>query len=255
MIQFRQLDVQDLCAPKSLASALYALSFKEEAVRLNEHWEKLDERKKLAEVPLANALAKVGTYARGLLPFWISRTFVRTPQDFDWQNVFHYKWNQILMSILNSTDGNYPRVVTIHGGYVYRVVTIHGGYVYDTNEVNALPLSGEALNYCCSTETAKNTFVNFRKVVKFHYEGAKTEKRQQMVLTLPGQGRVFHIHDDLMVPPVPPRRIDPPPPAATVVEEETEDSPPTKRGRGRPKKSVPIIQFVHRDDKKKKRKR
>jgi hypothetical protein len=146
------------------------------------------------------------------------------------------------MGILNSTDGSYPRVVTIHGGFMY-----------NTNEVHAITLSGEALDYFCSTEMVKNTFVNFRKVVKFHYEGSKTEKRQQMILTPPGQGRVFHIHDDLMVHPVP-RRIDPAPPAASVLEEETEDSPPKKRGRGRPKKSVPIIQFVHRDDKKKKRK-
>ena len=112
--QFRQLDGQDLCAPKSLASAMYALGFKEEAVRLNEHWEKPDERKELAELPLVNALVKVGLYARALLPIWIERTVVRTPQDFDWENMHHYKWNQILMGVLNSTDGNYPRVVTIH---------------------------------------------------------------------------------------------------------------------------------------------
>ena len=119
LIQFRQLDGQDLCASKSLASALYALCFKEEAVSLNEHREKPEERKKLAELSLANALAKVGTYARALLPIWISRTVMRTPQDFDWKNFHHYIWNQILMgTILNSTDDGYPRVVTIHGGYV-----------------------------------------------------------------------------------------------------------------------------------------
>ena len=101
--------------------------------------------------------------------------------------------------------------------------------MYDANEVHAITLSSEALDYCCSTDTVKNIFVNFHKVVKFHYEGSKTEKRQQMILTLPGQGRVLRIYDDLMMPPVP-RRIDPHPPAATVVEEETEDSPPRKRG-------------------------
>ena len=96
-------------------------------------------------------------------------------------------------------------------------------------QMKFMQLHGEAWDYCCSTDTVKNTCVNFRKVVKFHYEGSETEKRQQMILTLPGQGRVLRIHDDLMMPPVP-RRIDPPPPAATVVEEETEDSPPRKRG-------------------------
>ena len=52
LIQFRQLDGQDLCAPKSLASALYALGFKEEATRLNEHWEKPEERKNWLKCPL-----------------------------------------------------------------------------------------------------------------------------------------------------------------------------------------------------------
>ena len=66
---------------------LYTLGFKEEAVSLNEHWEKPEKRKKLAELPLANALAKVGLYARALLPIWIERTVVRTPQDFDWENI------------------------------------------------------------------------------------------------------------------------------------------------------------------------
>ena len=47
----------------------------------------------------------------------------RKPQDFDLENLH---WRQILMGIFNSTDGNYPQVVTIHGGYVY-----------DANEVNA----------------------------------------------------------------------------------------------------------------------
>ena len=187
LIQFRQLDGQDLSASKSLATSgcLVYLGFKAEVVSLNEHWEKLEERKKLAELPLANVLAKVGLYARALLPIWISRTVMRTPQDFDWENLHHYNYRQILMGILNSTDGNYPRVVTIYGGYVH-----------DANEVHALTLSGEALDYWCSTETVKNTFVNFGKVVLFHYKGPEIEKRKQMILTLPGFGREYDDSDD-----------------------------------------------------------
>ena len=44
----------------------------------------------------------------------------------------------------------------------------------------------------------KITFVNFGKVVLFHYEGLEIEKRKQMVLTLPGFGRVLEIHDNLL---------------------------------------------------------
>ena len=61
--------------------------------------------------------------------------------------------------------------------------------MYDANEGQALRLSQEALDYCCSTETVKNTFVNFCKVVKFHYDGPDIKKRQQMILSLPGSVR------------------------------------------------------------------
>ena len=165
--------------------------------------------------------------------------------------------------------------------------------MYDANEVHALTLSGEALDYCCSTETVKNTFVYSGKVVLFHYEGPEIEKRKKMILTLPGFCRKYDETDDndLFVPqwvemereewePVggirytlqdPPPwkrgRIDnrPPPcvqpgcqwpePVARRTDHPTEDSPPRKRGRGRPKKPMNPVQLVHRDDKKKKRKR
>ena len=144
--------------------------------------------------------------------------------------------------------------------------------------LNALPLSGEALDYCCSTETVKNTFVNFGKVVQFHYEGPEIEKRKQIVLTLPRFGRELNIHDDLLPeeerreggiiilqPGWREQRKDRPPCGVNgkciglcgvchVIREKTEDSPFRKRGRGRPKKVVPLIQFVHMDDKKKKKK-
>ena len=167
--------------------------------------------------------------------------------------------------------------------------------MYDANEVHALTLSGEALDHCCSTETVKNTFVNFGKVVLFQYEGPEIEKRKQMILTLPGFGRKYDEMDDddpfvprwvemereewepeggilytLQEPPPWKRHRYPnpcppcvqpgweehwPEPVARRIDHPTEDSPPRKRGRGRPKKFVPPIQFVHRDDKKKKRKR
>ena len=97
----------------------------------------------------------------------------------------------IVMGILDSTDGN-----------PHRVVTIHGGYVYDANKVHSLRLSGEALDYCCSTETVKKTFLNFPKVVLNHCKGSDQEKRQQtMTLTaLPGFDRKLYIHDDLLRP-------------------------------------------------------
>ena len=56
------------------------------------------------------------------------------------------------------------------------------------------------MDYCCSTETVKKTFLNFPKVVLNRCcKGSDQEKRQQMTLTLPGFGRKY-IHDDLLRP-------------------------------------------------------
>jgi hypothetical protein len=52
-------------------------------------------------------------------------------------------------------------------------VTIHGGFIYDANEVVALPLCQEALDYCTSTETQKSTFIEFRRGFLFQYMGSQ----------------------------------------------------------------------------------
>ena len=54
--------------------------------------------------------------------------------------------------------------------------------MYDANEVIAIPLCKEALDYCCSTETTKNTFVSFRRVTTFQYLGKEKAKIQKMTL-------------------------------------------------------------------------
>ena len=75
---------------------------------------------------------------------------------FDWKLLQERMKDTILLGVLNESDGN--------GSHA---VTIHGGYVYDANEVVAIPLCKEALDYCCSTTTVKNEFVSFRKVTLF----------------------------------------------------------------------------------------
>jgi hypothetical protein len=75
------------------------------------------------------------------------------------------------VGVLNESDGN--------GSHA---VTIHGNFVYDANEVVALPLCQEALDYCCSTSTVKNEFVNFRELTFFYYEGQDKNRKSAMTL-------------------------------------------------------------------------
>ena len=91
---------------------------------------------------------------------------------FDWQQLLGERMKDtILMGVLNESDGN--------GSHA---VTIHGGYVYDANEVVAIPLCKEALDYCCSTTTVKNGFVSFRKATLFYYDGPDVNRKSQMTL-------------------------------------------------------------------------
>ena len=144
-----------------MASALHVLdNFKEEATRLNEY----------GETDLnggtVDAVGKVSLYAHALLPHWIQRKRLKKPEEFQWEVLLQEEMKiTIALCVLNESDGNSSHAVTIHGGYVY-----------DANEVIAIPLCKEALDYCCSTETMKNTFVSFCRVTTFQYLGKEKEK-------------------------------------------------------------------------------
>ncbi len=76
----------------------------------------------------------------------------------------------MVLAVLNESDGN--------GSHA---VTIHSGYVYDANEVVAVPLCKEALDYCCSTSTVKNEFVSFWKATLL-FMMAQTSTGRQVFL-------------------------------------------------------------------------
>jgi hypothetical protein len=67
-------------------------------------------------------------------------------------------------------------------GNCSHAVSIHGGFVYDANEVVALPLCQEALDYCTSTEESKSSFVQFRRGYFLRYKGTKKLKLDRMTL-------------------------------------------------------------------------
>jgi hypothetical protein len=54
--------------------------------------------------------------------------------------------------------------------------------VYDANEVVAIPLCKEALDYCCSTTMVKNEFMSFWEVSIFFQGGPDVNKKAHMTL-------------------------------------------------------------------------
>jgi hypothetical protein len=75
------------------------------------------------------------------------------------------------LGVLNASDGNCSHAVTVHGGIVF-----------NANQLIAIPLCQKALNHCTSTQTEKSSFVNFRRIALFYYEGQRQEKFRKMSL-------------------------------------------------------------------------
>ena len=54
--------------------------------------------------------------------------------------------------------------------------------MYDANEVVALPLCQDALDYFTSTAEVKSSFVGFRRGYFLRYKGTKKQKVERMTL-------------------------------------------------------------------------
>ena len=160
-VHFNQTDGKDLCISKSLASALFAIGFEEEAAAIDSFG------KEILKGAVVDALENVVKHARAVLPRWI--LIQRLPKQFKWKEELDSR--HLLLGVLSASDGS-----------CCHAVTIHGGYVYDANEVIALPLCEEALNYCTSTALVKSEFVRFRRGYIFQYEGQRKEKLAKMTL-------------------------------------------------------------------------
>jgi hypothetical protein len=159
---FTQKDGKDLCVSKSLASALHSLGFEKEAAEIDFFGEEI------LKGAVVDALDCVMLRARNILPKWI--VIERIPKCFDWQKHLLDE-RHILVGVLLASDGNCSHAVTIHGGFVY-----------DANEMVALPLCQEALDYCTSTAEVKSSFVRFRRGYFLRYKGTKKHKLDLMTL-------------------------------------------------------------------------
>ncbi len=152
---------KDLCVSKSLDYALFAIGFEEEAAAIDFFGEEI------LNGAVVDALENVVKHAGAVLPRWI--LIQRLPQQFNWKEELDAR--HLLLGVLSASDGS-----------CCHAVTIHGGYVYDANEVIALPLCEEALNYCTYTALVKSEFVRFRPGYIFQYEGQRKEKLAKMTL-------------------------------------------------------------------------
>ena len=61
-------------------------------------------------------------------------------------------------------------------------VTIYGNFIYDANEIVALPLCIEGLDYCSSTSNVRSEFVRFYWGYLIRYKGSKKQKLMSMML-------------------------------------------------------------------------
>jgi hypothetical protein len=144
-VQFVQSDDEDLCVSKSLVSVLYVLGFTKEAIMMDTY------RKSELVGGTVDVIGKVKQFAHSNLPQWITRKFIKNAHLFDWEVLLQEQMQgTILLVVLYESNGN-----------VSHAVAIHGGYEYNANEVVAIPLSKQSLDYCCSTSTVKNEFVSF----------------------------------------------------------------------------------------------
>ena len=160
-VRYTQSNGKDLCVSKSLASALFPLGFTKEAEQIDCFGETI------LKGAVVEALDRVMKHARMILPRWI--VIEKVPRCFDWEKCLDER--QILVGVMLASDGNCSHAVSIHGGFVY-----------DANEVVALPLCQESLDYCTSTEESKTSFVRFRRGYFLRYKGTKKMKVDRMTL-------------------------------------------------------------------------
>jgi hypothetical protein len=163
-LKYIQCGGKDLCASKSLASALHRLGFLREAAIINDFGEThLEEN-------LTETIKRLRIKVSTVLPSWIQPKVM--PLGFNWESDLDDR--TIFVGVLLASDG-----------HCNHAVTIHGKWVYDANETIALPLMRETLDYCTTTETRKSTFRGFWRGVCFQYIGTKKERISRLTVLPP----------------------------------------------------------------------
>ena len=163
-VRFSQTDGQDLCVSKSLASALDALAwFSKRGITHRCVWDFLLARWCCRSFWEGNALCQDCASNVDHMEMCETASGIRLANGP--QRTNH------LVGGFNASDGNCSHAVTVHGGFIY-----------NANELVAIPLCQEALDYCTSTPTEKSMFINFCRISLFYYEGRRQEKVKRMSL-------------------------------------------------------------------------
>ena len=160
-IRYMQSEGNDLCVSKSLASALFALGWHDEAQRINKFGELI------LTGAVVNTMRRVKKEARDALPDWI--VISQIDKRFNWKT--DLRENELVLGVLFASDNSCSHAVTIHGNFIY-----------DANEPVALPLTDEALDYCTSTKNVNTSFICFKFGFRFFYEGQRPGRLIKMKL-------------------------------------------------------------------------
>jgi hypothetical protein len=143
---------------------LYILGLTEEAIMV----EKYGESELVGGT--VDAIGKVGQFAQSKLPEWITWKVLKNLHLFDWEVLLQEQMQgSILLGVINESNGN-----------ASHALAIHGGYVHDANEVVAIHICKQSLDYCCSTSAVKNEFFSSWKATFIFFEGKDKDKKRQM---------------------------------------------------------------------------
>ena len=158
-LRYIQSEGQDLCVSKAFASILHHLGFTDSARQVDEYG------CQNLTGGAVDVVFKVKTFADKATPGWLLSRHMLHP--FDWKDL---KSNEIFLGVLLGSDGSNSHAVCIHGGWIF-----------DANEIQAIPLTKQGLDYCTSNSEKECQFIRFWKGYFFYYEGKKKEKMAQMI--------------------------------------------------------------------------
>ena len=160
-IRYKQRSGEDLCVPKAFASMLHNVGFVKESELINNRFND----KKYCFTVRDNNLTAVYRYSMDILPNWLqlSRKFIK-----------RMKWDEdikqfdLFVGVLKGSDGQ-----------VNHAVGIFNNWIFDSNKDCAIPLSQKGLDYCVSTPTTRNKFIEFNDGFLFREIGQKQKLKRK----------------------------------------------------------------------------
>jgi len=101
------------------------------------------------------------------LPKWIQIMNIRIGNKFDW--AADIPPGAVFVGVIVSSDGNASHAIAIHGNWIFY-----------SNEMQAIPLCKEGLDYCTCDGDILSMFIKFHRGLLLHYNGTTTERKAWM---------------------------------------------------------------------------